>query len=117
MIFDAHLDMAWNACEWKRNVLLPVSEIRQFEKHFAGTYPGPNVVSLPELRRGGVGTIVVTLLPRLHRHDKALTFYQSREAAFAASCGQLAWYRAMAARGHLREISDRDTLSRHIAAW
>jgi len=117
MIFDAHLDMAWNECEWNRNVLLPVSEIRQFEKHFDKTYPGPNVVSLPELRRGGVGTIVVTLLPRLHRHDKALTFYQSREAAFAASCGQLAWYRAMVARGHLRELPDRETLQRHVAEW
>ena len=56
MIFDAHLDMAWNACEWNRNQLLPVSEIRQFEKHLKkAAYPGPNVVSLPELRRGGVG--------------------------------------------------------------
>ena len=33
---------------------------------------------------GGVGTIVVTLLPRLWRQEKVLTFYQSREAAFAA---------------------------------
>jgi membrane dipeptidase len=117
MIFDAHLDMAWNACEWNRNLLLPVSEIRQFEKHFDNTFPGPNTVSWPELRRGGVGTIVATLLPRLHRRDKALTFYQSREAAFAASCGQLAYYRAMVARGHLRELSDRESLQHHVAEW
>src|ERR1700722_3978935 len=96
MIFDAHLDMAWNACEWNRNQLLPVSEIRQFEKHLeSAAYPGRNGFSLTELRRGSVGTIVVTLLPRLWRHEKLLPFYQSREAAFAASCCQLAWYRAM----------------------
>ena len=41
MIFDAHLDMAWNACEWNRNLLLPVAEIRQFEKHFEKRFPGP----------------------------------------------------------------------------
>ena len=117
MIFDAHLDMAWNACEWNRNLLLPVAEIRQFEKHFENAFPGANTVSWPELRRGGVGTIVATLLPRLHRRDKALTFYQSREAAFAASCGQLAYYRAMAARGHLRELPDRETLQDHVAEW
>lgn len=118
MIFDAHLDMAWNACEWNRNQLLPVSEIRQFEKHLGKAgYPGPNVVSLPELRKGGVGTIVVTLLPRLWRPEKVLTFYQSREAAFAASCGQLAWYRAMVSRGHLRELSDRESLERHVTEW
>ena len=71
--------------------MLPVAEIRQFEKHLEkAAYPGPNIVSWPELRRGGVGTIVVTLLPRLRPQEKVLTFYQSREAAFAASCGQLA---------------------------
>jgi len=117
MIFDAHLDMAWNACEWNRDLLLPVAKIRQFEKHFEKGFPGPNTVSWPELRRGGVGTIVATLLPRLNRQDKALTFYQSREAAFAASCGQLAYYRAMTARGHLREISDRETLQHHVGDW
>jgi len=117
MIFDAHLDMAWNACEWNRNLMLPVSEIRQFEKHLEGAFPGANTVSWPELRRGGVGTIIATLLPRLHRHNKALTFYQSREAAFASSCGQLAYYRAMTVRGHLREIPDRETLDQQLAEW
>ena len=117
MIFDAHLDMAWNACEWNRDLMLPVAEIRQFEKHLTGEFPGENTVSWVDLRRGGVGTIVATLLPRMHRNQKALTFYQSREAAFAASCGQLAYYRAMCARGHLREISDSETLDRHVAAW
>jgi membrane dipeptidase len=117
MIFDAHLDMAWNACEWNRNLMLPVTEIRQFEKHFDGAFPGANTVSWPELRRGGVGTIVATLLPRLHRKDKALTFFQSREAAFAASCEQLTYYRAMVARGHLRELCDAQTLEQHVAAW
>ena len=55
MIFDAHLDMAWNACDYNRNLMLPVAEIRQFEKHLEGAFPGPNTVSWPELRRGGVG--------------------------------------------------------------
>jgi membrane dipeptidase len=97
--------------------MLSVPEIRQIEKHFDGEYPGANTVSWLALREGGVGTIVATLLPRLHRRTKALTFYQSREAAFAASCGQLAYYRAMAARGHLRELPDGETLKRHVAQW
>jgi len=28
LIFDAHLDMAWNALEWNRNLELPVHKIR-----------------------------------------------------------------------------------------
>ncbi len=117
LIFDAHLDMAWNALEWNRNLMLPVEEIRQFEKHFKEIVPGENTVSWPALRKGKVATIIATLLPRLHRRDKQLTFYQSREAAYAVSKGQLAYYRAMIARGELREIANKATLDAHIAEW
>lgn len=117
LIFDAHLDMAWNALEWNRNLEWPVSRIREFEQQFAGVVPGPNTVSWHELRRGRVGMTISTLLPRLHRKDKALTHYQSREAAYAASYGQLYYYKSLVAKGLLREISDRQTLSRHVAEW
>ena len=117
LIFDAHLDMAWNAVEWNRDLMLPVAVLRQFEKQFSEIIPGECTVSWPELRRGGVGITISTLLPRLHRKDKELTFYQSREAAYGACHGQLAYYRAMVARGVLREIPDVATLNSHVAAW
>ena len=117
MIFDAHLDMAWNAVEWNRDLSKPVAEIRQFERQFEGIVPGDCSVSWPELQRGQVGTIIATLLPRLHRKDGALTFYQSREAAYAASCGQLAYYRMLVERGVIRELSDLETFNAHIADW
>jgi membrane dipeptidase len=117
LIFDAHLDMAWNALEWNRDLMLPVSEIRRFEKHFEGIIPGECTVSWTELRRGRVGMTISTVLPRLHRKDAELTFYQSREAAYASCHGQLAYYRAMCQRGVLREISDKQSLNDHIAQW
>lgn len=117
LIFDAHLDMAWNALEWNRNLELPVHKIREFEKQFAGTYPGANTVSWDALRQGGVGITISTLLPRLSRKDKALSHYQSREAAYAACMGQLYYYRALVAKGVLREIPDRKTLTAHVREW
>ena len=36
LIFDAHLDMAWNALEFNRDLLKPVSELREFESQFEG---------------------------------------------------------------------------------
>lgn len=117
LIFDAHLDMAWNACEWNRNLMLPVSDIRQFERQFEDIVPGDATVSWMELKRGRVGITISTLLPRLHRKHKELTFFQSREAAYAACKGQLAYYRVMADRGVLREIPDRVTLDEHVAQW
>ncbi len=117
LIFDAHLDMAWNAIEWNRNLELPVSKLREFESQFKDINPGPCTVSWEELRRGGVGITISTLLPRLSRKDKALTHYQSREAAYGCAMGQLAYYKAMAAKGVLREIPDRITLAGHVREW
>ncbi|MBI5757483.1 MAG: membrane dipeptidase [Planctomycetales bacterium] len=117
MIFDAHLDMAWNAIEWNRNLEWPVSRIREFESQFTGINPGPATVSWDALRKGGVGMTISTLLPRLHRKDKVLSHYQSREAAYGCARGQLAYYRAMAAKGILREIPDRITLQAHVKQW
>jgi membrane dipeptidase len=61
--------------------------------------------------------IIATLLPRLHRKDKELTFYQSREAAHASAHGQLAYYKALTNRGVLRAVSDRQSLEAHVADW
>ncbi len=117
LIFDAHLDLAWNALEWNRDLCRPVAEIRQFERQFEGIVPGDCTVSFPELSRGRVGLVIATLLPRLHRKDKELTHYRMREAAYGACRGQLAFYRAMQQRGVLREIPDRQALEQHVREW
>lgn len=121
LIFDAHLDMAWNALEWNRDLMLTVPQIREFERQFFREHdriiPGECTVSWTELRRGRVGLTISTLLPRLHRKDKLLSFPQSREAAYAMSMGQLAYYRAMTAKGVLREIPDAVTLESHVQQW
>ena len=31
LVFDAHLDLAWNALDWNRDLRLPVKEIRRRE--------------------------------------------------------------------------------------
>lgn len=117
LIFDAHLDMAWNALEWNRDLMSPVREIRRFERHFSDIIPGDCTVSWVELKRGGVGLIIATLLPRLHRKDKPLTFPQSREAAYGLAHGQLAYYHAMTARGVIRPIENRTALEEHVRQW
>lgn len=117
LIFDAHLDMAWNALEWNRDLMLPVSKIREFEQQFQGIIPGPATTSWDALKRGNVGLSICTLLPRLNRKQKILTFYQSAEAAYGSCFGQLAYYRAMVAKGVLREVANKETLDRHVAEW
>ncbi|MBX3441179.1 MAG: dipeptidase [Planctomyces sp.] len=117
LIFDAHLDLAWNALEWNRNLELPAAQVREFEKQFVDIVPGDLTVTYPEMRRGRVGVCIATLLPRLHRREPQLTFYQSRESAYAAAHGQRHYYRAMCAKGVLRELPDLASLTSHVEAW
>src|SRR5438067_12728178 len=89
LIFDAHLDLAWNAIDWNRDLLLPVTEIRRREREAGLTDKGRgcNTVSFPELRRGKVGIFIATLLARLVRPTLMPAFqpYSSMEAAYAAA--------------------------------
>ena len=121
LIFDAHLDLAWNAIDWNRDLLQPVEEIRRHEREQAMTDKGRgwNTVSFPELRRGRVGIFIATLLARSLRPGSVPAFqrYRSMEAAYAAACGQLAYYRTLEQQGVLRCLKDRQQLNAHVRAW
>jgi membrane dipeptidase len=119
LIFDAHLDLAWNALDWNRDLRLPVSEIRRREADVPGKARGCNTVSFPELRRGRVGLFITTLLARLFRPGAMppIQRYASMEAAYAAAYGQLAYYRALEQEGWLRWIKDGPALEAHVRAW
>lgn len=116
-LFDAHLDLAWNALEWNRDLKLPLSQIRAFEHELTDRKVNDPVVCFEELRKGQIGTFIATLLPRRSARDTANSFYQSREAAYAASRAQLLYYRQLVDQGYLREISDTQTLNSHTQEW
>src|SRR5207302_9278304 len=119
IVFDAHLDLAWNALDWNRDLRLPVSAIREAEQGMPGKGRGCNTVSFPELRRGKVALFIATLLPRLLRPNlmPAIQRYSSMPAAYAAAHGQLAYYRALEQEGLLRWIKDAAALDAHVQAW
>lgn len=114
ILFDSHLDLAWNALEWNRDLSLPVAEIRRREREQGLTSKGcgANTVSYPELRRGKVAVFLATLLARLVRPDLSppLQRYATMEAAYGAARGQLAYYRALEAQGLFRFLGDVPTL-------
>jgi membrane dipeptidase len=119
IIFDAHLDLAWNAIDWNRDLRLPVEQIRHSERGLDVKGRGCNTVSFPELRRGKVVVFIATLLPRLFRPNlmPAVQRYTSMAAAYAAAHGQLAYYRALEQEGLLRWIKDAPGLDAHVRAW
>lgn len=121
IVFDAHLDLAWNALDWNRDLEQPVAEVRERERELKMTDKGRccNTVCFPDLRRGKVGIFIATLLARLMRAGSmpAIARYSSMEAAYAAAMGQLAYYRALENKGALRWIKDWPTLDDHVKAW
>jgi membrane dipeptidase len=124
LIFDWHLDLAWNALEWNRDLRLPVAEIRRRETAagYSGPGRGANTVSLPALRQGQIAVVSATLLARHDREGVQLSFipksgYESVEAANAAALGQLAYYRALERGGDVRVLSDWPTLDAHVRSW
>ena len=54
ILFDAHLDLAWNALDWNRDLRLPVEQIRRAEQGMPGKGRACNTVAFPDLRRGRV---------------------------------------------------------------
>ena len=122
LIFDSHLDLAWNAIEWNRDLRLPCDVIRQMERDagLSGEKARAcNTVSFPDLRRGKIAIFIATLLPRHLRPGTAAAVnrYTSMTAAYAASYGHLAYYRGLEQEGLLRPIRDVAALDDHVRRW
>jgi membrane dipeptidase len=119
LIFDAHLDLAMNAVEWQRDLTRPVAEIRQREARRTDKPDrGRGTVSLPEMRRAGIGLCVATQIARVEHDQWSPVFgWPSQAQAWAMTQAQLAWYQAMEEIGEMIMIRDRDGLERHLALW
>ncbi len=118
LIFDAHLDLGMNALEWNRDLTRPLAEIRAREAGKTDKVDrGRGTVSFPEMRKGGVGLCVATLIGRYVKPSNPRPGWHSPEIAWAQTQGQLAWYRAMEAAGELVQVRDREGLARQFERW
>lgn len=117
LIVDGHLDLAWNALQWNRDLRLPVSQIREREAGQLGKGRGMGTVALPEMKQGRVCLSFATLLARSTGTAVSHLDYDSPAQAYAAAQGQFAYYRALAAEKHLCIITNRSELDTHFAEW
>lgn len=119
LIFDAHLDLAMNALEWNRDLTRPLAEIRATEQGKTDKPDrGNGTISLPEMRRGGIGLCVATQIARTEHNAYSPVFgWRSPAQAWAQTQGQLAWYRAMEETGEMVNIRDAAGLAAHLALW
>ncbi|HET7899009.1 MAG TPA: membrane dipeptidase, partial [Flavisolibacter sp.] len=78
---------------------------------------GNAVVSLPELRKCGIGLVVATQIARYVAPGNPLPGWHSPQQAWAQTQGQLAWYKTMEAEGEMVQITDIPTLEKHLELW
>ncbi|GMV96383.1 MAG: hypothetical protein AMXMBFR83_07490 [Phycisphaerae bacterium] len=119
-IIDGHLDLSLGYRRNRRELTWPLERIRSSagEPHPRG---GTATVSLPEMRRGGVGMAFATVLAltRPPDHPEPLEPCEAKtpRQAHDTALGDLAYYRGLAAGGHARLLGDRAGLEAHVADW
>ncbi len=123
-IFDGHLDLAWNALSWDRDLTAPLDALRARDARLAD-HParGRATVSLPEMRRGGVRACVATLLARANAnadpgraHLRISLDVANQTIAGAHARAQLEYYRMLEQQGELDVLCDPGDLDIHWAA-
>lgn len=117
LIIDSHLDVAWNALQWNRNLQQSVYTIRTQDGNLPGPGRGQGTVALPEMREGRVAVCFATLLARSTGRVEPNLDYASTLQAYAAAQGQLAYYRALSETGEVRLIKSVTELNNHIIEW
>lgn len=117
LIVDAHLDLAWNALQWNRNIQHSVYTIRTGESNLSGAGRAQGTVALPEMRQGRIALCFATLLARSTGRTIQNLDYSSPYQAYAVAQGQLAYYGSLGEAGKVRLIANRKELDEHIEAW
>lgn len=119
LIFDAHLDLAFNAIDWNRDLRMDLAEIRAQEGTWkvAGPGRGHGTVSFPELRKAGVGLGVATLFARVEQAINHPFGRTTVEACYAVAMSHLHYYRAMERTGWMRAIRTHTELLQHVCDY
>ncbi len=122
LIVDCHLDLAWNALGYKRDLTLPLAQLNRGEQGLTDHGGrGLATTTLPEMRTGGVGLCLATLIARTPVGETAihgnLLDYPTPAAAAAVAAGQLAWYRTLAEAGEVALLASSSAVSAHAERW
>jgi len=125
LIIDSHLDLAWNALGWDRDLTLPLEELNTAESGMTDSDArGRATTCWPEVRKAGVAVCLATLLARVkpdipagERQQRRGIDYGHVAAAYGAAQGQLAYYRLLESQGEVTFLRTADDLRRHWTGW
>jgi membrane dipeptidase len=118
LIVDGHLDIAVNALQLRRDLKKPITEVRNADSDELKRTFGTCTVTLPEMRRGGVGIAFATLMSRVDaKNSFAGTGMPSQEQCFGIAAGHLGYYRALERLKEARIIRNLSDLEDTVCLW
>ena len=134
LIIDGHLDMAFNALFYRRDLTEPVHVLREREdsvRSGVSAHPdslerrqGPRgkhytpTVTLPTMRVGRVGIMLSTIMARVQ--DPAANTHnavRTQLAAYARGQSHLHYYNALEREGHIAFIKTPQDLDACVSTW
>ena len=125
-IVDAHLDLAYNALRYGRDLRLELSEAREREKRVRDHPHGTITTTIPELLKSDVGLIFGTLfvLPARSNRQKnrkepanVRLVYEDADQAYRAAGEQIDYYRRLADEvEQVRLVEDGESLEEVLAS-
>lgn len=122
LIVDAHLDLAYGALRFNRDLRRSLQEIRQQEAKRRSSPEGIITVNIPALVEGGVTLVFATLFAMPEFANKVLPgnrrqVYANAQEAYEVAGEQLDYYRRLADEiDEVRIVSDRQALEEVIAS-
>ena len=134
LIIDGHLDMAFNALFYRRDLTRPVHVLREREDSVRSGLSqhadslerrqGPQTVnytvtvSLPEMRKGHVGIMLSTIMARVQvPGNTSHNAVRTQGAAYARGQSHLHYYKALEREGEIAFIKTVEDLDACVAAW
>ncbi|MCY4233124.1 MAG: membrane dipeptidase [Bacteroidetes bacterium] len=118
-LIDAHLDLAWNALSFNRDLTSPLDDVRSADRLYTDApYRGSNLISLDELSDAHLHICIATLLARSGPNPPPSMLrieldYAHPSISHAHAHGQLAYYKWLETSQHARIIHSADDLDQH----
>lgn len=124
-MIDGHLDLAMNLVYYDRDITQQLETMNEAERGLSDQrFRGKGTVSLPELRKSGIGVCLATLLARsgpLHQraaqYGRADLDFATPEGAYVSARSQLAYYDLLEERGELVRLRTARDLDSQWSRW
>ena len=121
LLFDCHLDLAWNALTWRRDLSLPLDQLNATDHGADEKFRGLATISFPEMAKAEIAVCLGTVMGRVpygedSLHGSTLDF-QTHQQVYAFARSHLCYYEAVEQLGIARIVRSKADLDSHWAGW